>query len=383
MQIAIIGPTYPFKGGIAHHTTLLVNALRQAGHDVLFISYTRQYPRFLYGRSDKDPSAQPIQAEVEVHYVIDSLNPISWIRAGRMIATFGAEQLILPWWVPFWSPLYLVLTHYLTRAKPGLPVVFLCHNVLPHESSRLKRWITTLTLGQGSGYLVQSQSEAEKLSLLLNAPRYVVVPHPSYAPLVSQEGGQQTTGLPNEMSHFIQATHRALFCGIVRHYKGLDILLEAIRIAKERLPEGFHLAIAGEFWEDVSYTQRFIKSHQLESMVTIDNRYIPNQTLAAYLTLTDIVVLPYRSATQSGIIQAALAAHRPVIGSRVGGIVDAITPEVNGILIEPENPAELANTLVSFFETDPTHWRFDHGSGDADMEWQAFATQLLSVVGQD
>ncbi|MCI0726025.1 MAG: glycosyltransferase, partial [Chloroflexi bacterium] len=160
-RFGLIGPTYPFRGGIAHYTTLLARSLREQ-HETLFISFTRQYPGWLFpGRSDRDPSQQPLQTEVE--RLLDPLNPLSWRRTLGRLRVWRPEVVVLPWWVPFWAPAWAVLGRGVKRL-PGRPkLLFICHNVLPHERGLPDRLALRLALAPGDGYVVHAQADAERL----------------------------------------------------------------------------------------------------------------------------------------------------------------------------------------------------------------------------
>jgi glycosyltransferase involved in cell wall biosynthesis len=243
MRIALIGPTYPYRGGITHHTTLLARALRTAGHELLFVSFSRQYPRLLYGRSDKDPSQSPLTTEA--HYWLDSINPLSWLRTAQKIRAWQPELVVMPWWVPFWSPAWGTISRWLKRGEQAPTVVFLCHNVLPHERSRLDVAAVRWALSAGDGFVVHAQPQANILQTLFPDCPVAVTPHPTYADL-SHTAVSLPTTIPTDRPLL-------LFCGLVRPYKGLDILLEATAQVLTQRP--VHLAVVGEFWEDTAVYQ--------------------------------------------------------------------------------------------------------------------------------
>lgn len=337
MRFAVIGPTYPYRGGIAHHTTLLVRALRDAGHETLFISFVRQYPAFLFpGKNDRDPSAQPLMEDAE--YLLDSMNPLTWRRVVRRVAAWQPDAVVLPWWVPFWAPHWAVIG----RAVKGLAfrpkLLFICHNVLPHEPGRLDRAAARVALGPGDGFVLHSQADAQRLERLLPGKPARVTPHPTYAPLAP--AGAVGIDLPADQ-------YNLLLCGLVRRYKGLDLLLDALPDVVAALPQT-HLTVVGEFWDGVKAYAAQIERLGLTHHVTLRDEYVPNETLAGYLRSADVVVLPYRSATQSGIIQAAFGQGTPVITTDVGGLAEAVEHERTGLVVAANDSEALSNAIITF-----------------------------------
>lgn len=336
---SIIGPTYPFRGGIAHYTTLLTQHLRETS-ETLLISFTRQYPRWLFpGRSDKDPSQNPLRTEAE--YLLDPLNPLSWRRTVHRLEAWEPEAVVIPWWVPFWAPTWAYLG-WRIRAIPNRPkLIFICHNVLPHEDSWLDNLAIRLALSNGDGFIVHSESDAGNLLRLFPKALVRKSPHPTYAPLLGYQDKTLDIELPPDQPLL-------LFCGFVRHYKGLDILLEALPLVlAERT---VHLLVAGEFWEDRGKYDRQIDSLKIGQSVTILNEYLANQVLAALISRSDVVVLPYRNASQSGLIQAAFGLGKPVITTDVGGLAEAVDDGRTGLIIPSEDPRALAAAVNQFFD---------------------------------
>jgi glycosyltransferase involved in cell wall biosynthesis len=337
-RFCIIGPTYPFRGGIAHYTTLLAGHLQEQG-ETLFISFTRQYPRWLFpGRSDRDPSPYPLQAKVE--YLLDPLNPISWWRTLRRIQSWQPEVVVIPWWVPFWTPAWAVLGRGIKQLPHRPSLLFICHNVLPHEQNLLDRIAIRVALSSGDGCIVHAQSDAEKLRRLFPQSHIQVTPLPTYASLVAARNETLPVDVPNDRPLL-------LFCGFIRPYKGLDILLDALpAVLAER---SIHLLVAGEIWgSDRPYHEQITRLDLKES-VTLLNRYLTNGELAACLARAEVVVLPYRSATQSGIIQAAFGQGKPVITTNVGGLAEAVENGRTGLIVPPENAPALAQAINRFF----------------------------------
>ncbi len=378
MRICLIGPTYPYRGGIAHYTTLLARHLRKSGeHDVLLISFSRQYPGWLYrGRTDRDPSRRPVQTEAE--YLLNPLNPLTWWRTLRRIERWGSDVVVLPWWVPFWAPVWAVLGRGVRRLSGAPRLLFICHNVLPHEQGALGRWLLPAvvrhTLAPGDAFIVHARSSAERLEAILPEARYRVTPHPSYAALGRDR--ERTMTLPVAVP---QDRPLLLFAGFVRPYKGLDVLLEALPNVLARRP--VHLLAAGEFWEDVEAYRERASALGVADAVTLLDAYLPDEQLAACMVAADVVVLPYRSASQSGVVQLAFGYQRPVITSDVDGLREAVAHEQTGLLVPPEDPAALAAAINRFFDEDLGGAMRANIQAQADrFSWDRLSATLLDLA---
>jgi glycosyltransferase involved in cell wall biosynthesis len=314
MRLVLIGPVHPYRGGIAHYTTLLNQALLECGHEVLLISFRRQYPRWLFpGKSDLDPSQQPLQAPT-AHYWLDSLNPFTWLTTFGQIRRYRPTMIVLPWWTTFWAPVWLALAG-LNRLCLGVPLVFICHNVLPHEVRVWDRILTKLTLRCGRRWIVQSAQQKAQLLTLLAASDVKIAPHPVYSMFahqkISKTAARAELGLP-------PAATLLLFFGIVREYKGLRDLLLALPAIYQQWPS-LYLCIAGEFWGGKQPYLSLIDELQLHDRVQIDDRYIPNEEVGLYFSAADLLVAPYRAITGSGALQMAAGFGLPVVAPRVAG----------------------------------------------------------------
>jgi len=345
-RFCLIGPTYPYRGGIAHYTTLLARHLREEGHEVLLLSFSRQYPGWLFpGRSDKDPSERPLRAEAE--YILDPINPLTWRRTLKRIKEWRPDVVIIPWWHPYFAPAWSILSRGIKRMKSASRLIFICHNVLPHEQGRFSKLllpsVIRITLGKGDGFIVHSQVDETILRSFLPPARITVTPHPTYAAL----GDVDTTAVALPVT-LPDDRPLLLFAGFVRPYKGLDILLDALPLVLAEMP--VHLLAAGEFWQggEAQY-RRQIRDLGIEEHVTIINEYLPDELLAACIDRADVVVLPYRSATQSGVIQAAFGRNTPVITTDVGGLAEVVENGRTGLVVPPEDAAALNGAINQFF----------------------------------
>ncbi|MBC8163215.1 MAG: glycosyltransferase [Roseiflexaceae bacterium] len=347
MRICVVGPTYPYRGGIAHYTTLLVRHLREAGHWTQLYSFTRQYPRFLFpGKSDRDPSAAPLKIACE--YVLDPVNPFTWWQLCRRVRADAPDLLILQWWVPYWTPCLTAISRWI-KHHTNIPIVYICHNVVPHDGGGfLDRRLATTVLRQGDAFIVHSEQDRYQLQALLPQANVHKAHHPTYAELATGQSG--TTAQELRTSLGIPADRPVLlFFGFVRPYKGLEYLIQAMAQILER--RAVHLLVVGEFWSDPEFYKRYAREFNVDHAITFVNRYVPNEELRPYFDLGDVVVLPYISATQSGVAQLAFGFGKPVITTRVGGLHEVVADGVNGLLVPPQDEQALAQAVLRFYET--------------------------------
>ncbi|KAB8142122.1 glycosyltransferase [Chloroflexia bacterium SDU3-3] len=346
MRICVVGPTYPYRGGIAHYTTLLVRHLREAGHWTRLYSFTRQYPRILFpGRTDKDPSLAPLQIECE--YLLDPMNPITWWRLCNRIRADAPDVIILQWWVPYWTPCLTAISRWLKR-HTKTHIVYICHNVVPHDGGGiLDRRLATAVLRQGDTFIVHSESDRYQLQALLPDAHVVKMYHPTYAELATSAGSTTPAELRKHYG-IDPELPILLFFGFVRPYKGLEYLIQAMPLVLKQ--RHVHLVVVGEFWTDPDFYVRYAREFGIEGAITFINSYIPNEEIRPYFDLCDVVVLPYVSATQSGVVQLAFGFGKPVITTRVGGLHEVVEHGVNGLIVPPQDEVQLAQAIEDFFQ---------------------------------
>ena len=345
-RLSVVGPTHPFRGGIAHYTSLLVRALRRRCR-VQFLSYSRQYPAWLYpGASDRDPSLKPVTLE-SPDGTFDALSPLAWRRLPGKIALHRSELVILPWTVAYWAPFYYIFLRALAR-DPGPPALFICHNVVEHESSGLKNWLSSRVLRRGHYFLTHSEWDQDNLLGWIGpdrADRVTVSPHPVYDHFNAAE--MDPASARGRLG--VSCDRVLLFFGFVREYKGLRYLLQSLPLILDRFP--VHLVVAGESWEDVGPYRELVERLHLEERVTMHIRYVPDEMVATYFAAADLVVVPYTSATQSGIVQLAHGFRKPVVVGNVGGIPEAVEEGRTGYLVPPRNPEAIAEAVIHFFSS--------------------------------
>ena len=345
-RLSVVGPTHPFRGGISHYTSLLVRALRRRCR-VQFLSYSRQYPAWLYpGATDRDPSLKPVTLE-KPDATFDALSPRAWWRLPGRIALHHSELVVLPWTAAYWVPFYHVFLKALARDS-GPPALFICHNVIEHETSGLKNWLSSRVLRRGDYFLTHSDWDRANLLNWIGrdrAHRVTVSPHPVYDHFNAAEIDPATA----RARLGVNCERVLLFFGFIREYKGLRYLLRSLPLILNRFR--VHLLVAGESWEDLRPYRELMEKLHLEERVTLHARYIPDEMVATYFAAADLVVVPYTSATQSGIVQLAHGFRKPVVVGKVGGIPEAVEQGRTGYLVPPRNPEAIAEAVIHFFSS--------------------------------
>jgi len=344
MRITLIGPVYPYRGGIAHYTTELYWALRKRKHEVFMVSFKRQYPNWLYpGRNDKDISRKPIIVE-KTHYLIDSIDPVTWIKTFKCIQQYRPDLLIVQWWTTFLAPCFITLLYLYRRAFPRSPILAFCHNVLPHETHWWDPMLAKSVLSLATHHIVHSRDDERRLLALLPHAKVRVLRFPPYRSfaMLKYEREQARRLLGLDQSH-----HVVLFFGFIRPYKGLEYLINAIYHVIRHIP--VHLFIVGEFWEDKQKYMRKINEMGLSSYVTVVDRYVPNEEIGLYFGAANVVVLPYLETSQSAVLELAFDMGVPVIASDVGGLRESVRDGIDGLLVRPGDSDSLARAILRYF----------------------------------
>jgi glycosyltransferase involved in cell wall biosynthesis len=334
VKFTIVGPAYPLRGGIAHHVFQLQQELISRRHQVQVVSFHRLYPKLFFpGTSTTDPSTLKFDPGAEP--ILDSCNPLTWHRAYKTVRSFRPDGIILEWWHPFFALLLGSLSRGFRKA--GLKCIIECHNVFPHERSMIDRWLLSFSFSPVQFFLTHSRTDRDAVLELL--PGKVV----RVAPLLTLSkfpGPQGPISRPRTL----------LFFGIVRKYKGLEVLLRAMPKVLSQIE--CELLVAGEFYEPVDRYLRIIREVGIERHVHITNRYIPNEEVGELFGRADVLVLPYLSASQSGVAQIALAKGLPIVASKTGGLPEVITENVNGLLVPAGDSDALAEAIIAYFARD-------------------------------
>ena len=345
MKIIIVGTSYPYRGGIAAFTDRLATEFVREGVDIEVVTFKLQYPSFLFpGKTQysdaKAPEGFPIERKV------NSINPLNWIKIGKEISKKNPDLVVFTYWMSFFAPCFSKIAKVVKR-NHQTRCIGLIHNMIPHEKSLLDKMFAPRFVKSMDGFVALSKSVLDDVASLdkQNKPK-CFVPHPLYdhfGEIISREAAIKQLNLDPNYRYL-------LFFGLVRAYKGLDLLLDAF--ADERLRKyPVKLIVAGEFYDDPKPYLEQVEKYGLRDFVIIKNQYISDCDVKYYFNASDIVVQPYKSATQSGVTQVAYHFEKPVLVTNVGGLGEIIPNGKVGYVVEP-NPSAVADALVDFYEKD-------------------------------
>ena len=340
-RIVIIGPAYPLRGGLATYNERLALAFQEQGDTVEIITFSLQYPGFLFP-GQTQYSTEPAPGHLHVKMLINSVNPLSWVKTGLYLKKSKPDLIIFRFWLPFMGPALGTIGR-LARHNKHTKVLAITDNVIPHESRVGDLPLTKYFLGACQGFITMSRAVFQDLDKFVPAKPKVYHPHPLYdnfgAP-EPKEVARQALGLSANY-------HYILFFGFIRAYKGLDLLLQAF--ADSHLKElPIKLIIAGEFYEDVQPYETLIREYNLENRIVRATEFIPNSQVVHYFCAADLVVQPYKHATQSGVSQIAYHFDKPMLVTDVGGLAELV-PDGKVGYVTPSEPEAIATALVDFY----------------------------------
>jgi glycosyltransferase involved in cell wall biosynthesis len=381
MRVALVGPAHPYKGGGARHTTELAHRLAAEGHDVIVESWRAQYPARLYpGQQTVDePEGEPYPRTFRR---LSWRRPDGWLAAGRRLRT--ADLVVFALLTPIQVPAYLAILAGLGRKTRRPRTVVICHNVLPHEHRPGDKLLTRVLLRQVGAALVHSAEQADLARTLAPAAEIAVAQMPPHLPVAKPQAVENSQrakavedsgGAEGVTAAVEGAPCRLLFFGIVRPYKGLDVLLRALA----RVPPHVTLTVAGEFWGGTAATEGLIGELGITGRVTLRPGYVPASEIPELFGAADALVLPYRSATASQNTLLAFAYGVPVIATTAGSLADQVRDGVNGLTCVPGDVDDLVRALerISWPGT-VTTFRSGIRSFDPEPCWGDYLQVLLS-----
>jgi glycosyltransferase involved in cell wall biosynthesis len=352
VKLAFLGPAPPFRGGIVTYYGLLGRCLRERGHDLFWASFARQYPGFLFpGTEQTGETAAWLDLPNTPRFV--PWSPWSWRQAAADLEREAPDALVIKYWIPFFAPGFWGVTSRLRR-RTDTRILYLLDNVIPHEKYPLGGWLTRRALAQGHGYIAQSDQVRRDLHQVLpdtDPARVVTVPHPVYDFGVpgrarkSKAAARAALGLPAD-------ARLVLFFGFIKPYKGVVHLIDAAGPLQREFGDDLRVLIVGDIYgEKRPYLDRLAATPGRDIVQLVDG-FVPDETVEDYFLAADLAVLPYVSATQSGIVQIAYNYDLPVVTTDVGGLPEVVRDGETGYIVPPGDGEALARAVIRFFRED-------------------------------
>lgn len=371
-KVVILGPAHPFRGGIASYNERLARAFIEEGHQCEIYTFTTQYPDFLFpGKTQFSESPPP--KEVKITRALSSINPVTWIKLGSKLKKSAPDILIVRYWLPFMAPALGTVAR-ITRHNRHTRIICLIDNIIPHEKRIGDRLLTTYFVNQMDAFLAMSSNVLEELKQFDNQKPRLLNPHP----LFDNFGEAVSKTMACDHLRLDPAHRYILFFGLIRDYKGLDILLEALHfpIVKQHRVKAI---IAGEYYGGQDRYEKIIEQYQLRDQIIMHTHYIRDEDVKYYFSAADVIVQPYKHATQSGVTQIAYQFDKPMIVTDVGGLPELVPHGEAGLVTTPEGEA-IAKAIDAFFNGDPH--RFDSGikAQKARFGWNKLVDQFLKLA---
>jgi len=374
LKIFIIGPAFPLRGGPAQFNENLCLELNKEGHDAQIISYKLQYPNFLFPGSSQFEKSGSAPQDIKIHTILNTINPFNWLMVARFIRKQKPDFILFRYWLPFFGPC-LGTIGKLVRSHTK--VLALTDNIIPHEKRIGDHVFTKYFVKNCDGFIAMSKVVLNNLSIFTQNLNKAYSPHPMY----ENYGDPISIDLARKKLNLNPHDKIILFFGLIRHYKGLDILLEAL--AKPEIKnQGVKLLIAGEFYDDKNFYLQLIKKLNLQDCVIVHDKFIPNDEVRDYFCASNLVAQTYRNATNSGVTMVGYFYEKPMLVTNVGGLSEIVPNEVCGYVVE-NNCALISEKVVDFFTKDREKEFVKNVKIEKKKyEWIEFINSLLTLYNR-
>jgi len=376
LKITIIGTAYPYRGGIAAFNERLARQFIKEGHEVELWNFILQYPNFLFpGKTQYSNEVAP--KDLTILRKINSVNPFNWIKTGKEIGRKNPDIVVIPYWMPFLAPCLGTIAAQI-RKNRHTKIVGLVHNMLPHEPSLLDKFFPVHYVNNTDAFVSLSQSVLTDINKFDGKKKpKTFSPHPiydHYGELLPKNKAKKLLNLETDTSY-------VLFFGFIRAYKGLDLLLEAF--ADERIKQlPLKLIVAGEFYEDEKSYTDIINRHNLDDKILIYNKFIPDSSVNLFFSACDLVVQPYKAATQSGVTQIAYHFEKPMIVTQVGGLAEIVPDGICGYVVQPESTA-IADAISNFYNLNNEAVFIENCKIEKNKyDWKIMTEAILKIVNK-
>jgi D-inositol-3-phosphate glycosyltransferase len=374
LKVVIVGPAYPLRGGIADFNEALAIAFQKEGIQTSLYSFYFQYPKFLFPGKTQNAIGEA-NPELKISSTISSVNPLSWVSTANKIASENPDLVIIRYWLPFMAPALGTIAKLLRRKS--ITVIAITDNVIPHEKRTGDSMFTKYFVNNCDGFITMSKSVLNDLTKFTATTKKKFIPHPIYnifGESVSKTEARQKLGIP-------VADKLILFFGFIRSYKGLDLLIEAMN-ENEVKKHNVRLLIAGEFYEDSKPYLDRIKELNVENRFILHTSFIGKEDVKNYFCAADLVVQPYKSATQSGITQIAYYFGRPMLVTNVGGLAEIVADKRVGYVTE-RNAMSIASAISDFYTNDRENEFSKNALVDREkFSWKTFINGILELKNE-
>jgi len=377
MKIILVGSAYPYRGGLASYNERLARQFSSERNDIEIFTFTLQYPGFLFPGKTQFTGG-PAPEGVKITRMLNSINPVNWIISGRRIRKKNPDIILIKYWHPFMAPCFGTVARIAAKNRSvSTRVICIFDNVIPHERKPFDRLLTNYFTRSIDGAIVMSRSVGDDLKRFRTDIPVVYSPHPlydNYGDKIPREDALSKLNLPAEYSYL-------LFFGFIRAYKGLDLLLEAF--ADERLRNiKLKLIVAGEFYESDKPYRELIKKLKIENDTILIARFINEVEVALLFSAADLIVQPYRSATQSGVTQIAFHFEKPVLVTDVGGLSEIVADRKCGYVVKPE-PKHVSEAIIDYFSNNRQK-QFTEGvkQEKARFTWERLTASINEVYAR-
>jgi len=367
MRIAYLSTFYPFRGGIAQFNAALFNEFAKH-NEIKAFTFIRQYPELLFPGKTQYAEAKDSAEDVKAIRVLDTVNPLTYGKTAKAILEFKPDLMITKYWMPFFSPSLGTVAKKLK--KKGVINISVLDNVIPHEQKFYDKTLTKYFLKNNHAFVAMSQNVVDDLLSFNPNAVYALHPHPmfDFGQKVSKEEAKAKLGLSPTDSYM-------LFFGFIRRYKGLDLLLEAMADGRVK-DTNVKLVVAGEYYEDGAYYENKVKEYGIGDRVAMHTNYIPSDMVRYYFSAADIVVQPYRSATQSGVTQIAYHFDKPMLVTDVGGLSEIVPNGKVGYVVQP-NAGAIADAISDFYQNKREETFVANTQNEKKrFQWDSFASAI-------
>lgn len=368
-NIVLLGPSYPYRGGIASFTDRLAREFNAAGHQTLLCTFSLQYPSFLFpGKTQYSDTPSP--KDLHIKRWVNTINPLNWIRIGRRLSKMNPDLIIVRYWMPFMAPSMGTILK-MVKSNQHTKVICIADNIIPHEKRLGDKLLTSYFVKAIDTFVVMSDQVKFDLQNLGFDKKANLLPHPlfdHFGTLVDQEIARTELMLPEDRPLL-------LFFGLIRPYKGLDLLIQAM--SDERIRKtGAILLVAGEFYENKEKYTHQVKEYNVEESVIFHDEFIPEDKVRFYFSAADVLVQPYKTATQSGVTPLAMHFNLPMIVTKAGGLKEMVVDDETGIITEITADS-LADGIIRFLNKGKQFFISPIENRKSHYSWKGFMQSLL------